>query len=311
MRLSFPKPAIALPALPTRLQRPTVTVNIEGQAIRTMAVRGKSVISWAEAPLDAGVVREGIIADPQRAGEALAAVLDSQGLAGGNVVACVTGFRSIARVLDLPKMSADLLEEAVTREAKREMPVPMEDIHLSWQALDADDGMQRVFSLGVPRDVLDPLLKMMTVAKRLPSAVDIKPLALARVCGEEEAIIGDVEPSSADIIVVTKGIPVIMRTVMERGGESGGDEARIARFRDELARTLKFYNDTHRQEPLDPSTPIFFTGSLAEMVTAEPLQSLEAQEQYSVRPLSPPLDCPPELPAHTYAVNLGLALKEV
>ena len=138
-------------------------------------------------------MREGIIADPERAGEVLAAALDSQNLFGGKLIACVTGFRSIARVLDLPKMDADLLEEAVTREAKREMPVPMEDVHLSWQALDADDGMQRVFSLAVPRDVLDPLLKMMTVAKRRPSAVDIKPLALARLCGEEEAIIGDVE----------------------------------------------------------------------------------------------------------------------
>ncbi|MGA2284680.1 MAG: pilus assembly protein PilM [Dehalococcoidia bacterium] len=308
MRLSFPKPAIVLPA---RLQRPTVTVNVEEQVIRTLAVRGSSVVSWEEALLEAGVVRDGIIADPERAGEALAAALDSQGLAGGNLVACVTGFRSIARVLELPKMAPDLLEEAITREAKREMPVPMEDVHLSWQTLDADDGTQRVFSLAVPRDVLDPLLKMMTVAKRHPSAVDIKPLALARVCGEEEAIIGDVERSSADMIVVTKGIPVIMRTVIDRGGESG-DEARIARFRDELARTIKFYNDTHRQEPLDPSTPIFLTGPLAEMVTAaEPLQSLEALELYSVRALSPPLAYPPELPVHTYAVNLGLALKEV
>ncbi len=307
MRLSFPKPALTLPVM---LQKPTVTVNIEGHAIRTLAVRGNIVVSWEEAPLDFGVVREGVVADPERAGAALAAVLDSQHLLGGNLIACVTGFRSIARVLELPKMGEDLLEEAVTREAKREMPVPMEDIHLSWQALDAEDAKQRIFALGVPRDILDPLLKMMTVAKRRPCAVNIKPLALARICGEEEAIIGDIEPNSADVVVVTKGIPVIMRTVMDRGGEAG-DEARVARFRDELARTIKFYNDTHRQEPLEPSTPIFLTGSLAEMVAAEPLQSLEALEQYSVQPLSPPLAYPPELPVHTYAVNLGLALKEV
>ena len=50
---------------------------------------------------------------------------------------------------------------------------------------------------------------------------------------------------------------------MERAGESDGEES-LARFRDELARTIKFYNDTHRQEPLPPSTPIFLTGSLAE-----------------------------------------------
>ncbi len=307
MRRSFPKAALTLPVM---LQKPIVTVNIEAQAIRILAVRGNSVLSWAEAPLDFGVVREGIIADPQRAGAALATVLDSERLRGGKLVACVTGFRSIARVLELPKMDAELLEEAVTREAKREMPVPMEEIHLSWQSLEASDGVQRIFALAVPRDIIDPLLKMMTVARRVPCAVDIKPLALARVAGEQEAIIGDIEPNSVDIIVVTKGVPVITRTVMDRGGEPG-DEARVARFRDELARTIKFYNDTHRQEPLEPATPIFLTGSLAEMVTAEPLESLEALEQYSVRLLTPPLAYPPELPVHTYAVNLGLALKEV
>ncbi len=298
--------------LPVSLQRPTVTVNIEGQVIRTLAVKGNRAVSWGETLLDPDVVREGIITDPDRAGSALAAALDSLGVHGGNLIACVTGFRSIVRVLELPKMDEDLLDQAVEREAKREMPVPMEDVYLSWQTLDAEEEEEglRIFSLAVPRDILDPLLKAISTARRSPRSVDMKPLALARVCGKEEAIIGDVERSSADVVVVTKGIPVITRTIMDRGGEQG-DEARIANFRDELGRTMKFYNDTHRQEPLDPSTPIFLTGPLAEMVTAaEPLQALEALQQYSPRPLSPSIDCPPDLPIHTYAVNLGLALKE-
>jgi type IV pilus assembly protein PilM len=292
------------------LQRPVVTVNIEAHCIRLLVVRGDRVASWQETPLDLGLVREGAIVDSQRVGAAMESLLDGQHLSGGKVVACVTGFRSTARVLELPKMKPELLEEAVSREAKREMPVPMEEIHLSWQTLDITDGHQRVFALGVPRDILDPLLKTMKAAKRPPCAVDIKPLALARAAGREEAIIADVEPGSADIIVVSGGVPVIMRTVMERVGESD-DEARIHRFHDELARTIKFYNDTHRQEPLAPSTPIFVTGSLAELALTESLDSFEALQQFSVQPISPPLTYPADLPVHTYAVNLGLALKEV
>jgi type IV pilus assembly protein PilM len=304
MRLTLPNPTLALPAA---LQRRTVTLNIEAQSIRVLTVRGENVMSWQEIPLDAGMVKEGVIADPDGVGAALKTALDSPSMSGGRLIASITGFRSIARVLELPKMKPEMLEEAVGREAKREMPVPMEDIYLSWQSLDASDGQQRVFALGVPRDILDPLLKAMAVAKRHPSAIDTKPLALARAANRDEAIIADIEPGSADIVLVTGGVPVIMRTVVERAGEPDGVE-RVERFRDELARTVKFYNDTHRQEPLEPSTPIFLTGSLAESALNEPLEALA---QYPVETLLPPLDCPPALPLHTYAVNIGLALKEV
>ena len=293
--------------LTTPLQRRTVTLNIEDRDIRVLVARGGSVLAWQDVPLEPGLVKEGVIADAEAVGAALKTVLDSQSMSGGKLVASITGFRSIARVLELPKMNPELLEEAVTREAKREMPVPMEDIYLSWQTLGANDGHERVFALGVPRDILDPLLKAMAVAKRQLSAIDTKPLALARAANREEAIIADVEPASADIVVVARGVPVIMRTVVERDGEPDGDE-RVQRFRDEVARTVKFYNDTHRQEPLEPSTPIFVTGSLAGLAMTEPFDSLT---QYPIEPLSPPLDCPTELPIQSYAVNIGLALKEV
>ena len=304
MRLTLPNPTVNMPVA---LQRRTVTLNVEGRSIRVLAVRGASVTSWQEAPIDPGLLKEGVISDPQAVGMALKAILDSLSMSGGRVIASITGFRSIARVLELPKMNPDLLEEAVTREARREMPVPMEDVYLSWQPMGVSDGHQRIFALGVPRDILDPLLRTMTTARRALSAVDTKPLALARCANREEAIIADVEPDSADIVVVTRGVPVIMRTVVERAGEPDGDE-RLQRFRDEVARTVKFYNDTHRQEPLEPSTPIFLTGSLAEPAMTG---SLEAFEPYPVESLSPPLDYPPDLPLQRYAVNIGLALKEV
>ena len=289
------------------LKKQTVTLNIEGQGIRALVARGSSVVAWQEVPLGPGLVKDGVIIDAEAVGATLRTMLDSEAMSTGKLVAGITGFRSIARVLELPKMNPELLEEAVTREAKREMPVPMEDIYLSWQSLGIDDGHERVFALGVPRDILDPLLKAVTVAKRQLTAVDTKPLALARAANRDEAIIADIELGSADIVVVTSGVPVIMRTVVERDGEPDGEE-RVQRFREEVTRTVKFYNDTHRQEPLEPSTPIFVTGSLAEQAVTEPFDSLG---QYPVEALSPPLACPTELPLQSYAVNVGLALKEV
>jgi type IV pilus assembly protein PilM len=304
MRVTLPNPALRPPSL---LQRRTITLNIEAQSVRLLLAKGNRASAWREMSLEPGLVKEGVIGDPEAVGLALKDLLDSQRLLGGRLVASVTGIRSITRMLELPPMSPQMMEAAVVREAKREMPVAMEDIYLSWQPLEVSNGHQRIYALGVPRDIVDPLLRAIALAKRQAYAVDIKPLALARAINRQEAVIADLERGSADIVVMTRGIPAIMRTVVSRSEEDSED--RIDRFRGELARTIKFYNDTHRQEPLPLSTPIFLTGSLAEEAgAAEPL---EDAAQYSIQPLTPLLECPPDLPIPSYAVNIGLALKEV
>ena len=306
MKINLHNPQLSSSLL---LQRPTVTLNVEGTTARLLMAKGKLVSAWEEVPLEPGLVREGVIADPQAVGLALKALLDSHRVLAGKLIASVTGLRSIPRMLELPKMKTQLMDAAVAREAKREMPVPMEDIYLSWQTLAAYDGHQRVFALGVPRDALDPLLRAIAVTGRRAYAVDIKPLALARAVDRREAIIADVEPDSSDIVVVIGGIPAIMRTVVSRG-DGGAPEDSIDRCRGELARTIKFYNDTHRQEPLLESTPLFITGSLAE-AAAVAIESLESLAPYPVEPLTPSLRCPSDLPIASYAVNIGLASKGV
>jgi type IV pilus assembly protein PilM len=306
MKINLSNPQLSPPRL---LQRTAIALNVEGTSARLLLARANRVLAWGEVPLESGLVKEGVIADPQAVGIALKTLLDSHRALGGQLIASVTGLRSIPRILELPKMKPQMMEAAVAREAKREMPVPLDDIYLSWQPLAASNGQQRIFALGVPRDTLDPLLRAIAVTGKRAYAVDIKPLALARAVDRREAIIADIEPESADIVVVTGGIPAIMRTVVSRG--DGADvEGSIDRCRGELARTIKFYNDTHRQEPLAPSTPLFFTGSLAQEAAAA-IESVEGLAPYPVEAVRPPLECPPDLPIASYAVNIGLAAKGV
>jgi type IV pilus assembly protein PilM len=305
MRIALHGPAISVPRF---LERAVVTLNIEAQSARVLVARGGRAVAWNETFLEEGLVREGVIVDPEGVGGILKSLLKPDRVRGTRLMASVTGLRSIPRLLEMPHMSVQMMEAAVSREAKREMPVPLQDIYLSWQALGDGNGKQRVFALGVPRDTLDPLLRALAIAGSRPYAVDIKPLALARAVNRREAIVANVEPETADIIVVADGMPAIMRTVASRSGTSTGDES-IERFHGELVRTVKFYSDTHRQEPLSPDTPLFITGSLAP--EAAETVSLDGQLPFPVEPLVPLLECPPELPVHSYAVNIGLALKEV
>lgn len=287
--------------------RPVTTLHIEGSSLRLLVVKDKQIIEWGIEPLEPGLVRDGVVTDQEAIAARIKSLFAARNIGKGNLVASLTGQRCVPRIIDFPQIDLRLLKEAVTREMKREMPVPLEEMHLSWQLIGGEDGHLRVFVLGVPRDVLDPQVEAIRLAGARPQSMDVKPLALVRAVGRSEALIADLEPESLDIIVVRGGIPATIRTVsLQREIDTTEDKAR--RLGEELARAVKFYNDTHPEEPLQTSTPVYLTGSLAEAVASASV--VEASVGHPVEPLAPPLQCPADLPVATFMVNIGLALKK-
>lgn len=297
----------ALKSPPRLLSRPVVTLHIEGSSVRLLVVKGKRVTEWRMEPLEPGLVRDGVVAEPEAVSEHIKSLLAAQNVGKGNLVAGLTGQRCVPRILDFPEMGLRLLKEAVPREMKREMPVPLEEMHLSWQIIRRDNGHLRLFALGVPRDVLGPQVEAIRQAGAKLRSVDIKPLALVRAVGRGEALIADLEPGSLDVIVVRDGIAVTIRTVSLQQ-EIDTTEDKVRRLGEELTRAVKFYNDMHPEEPLQPSTPAYLTGSLAEAAASSGV--VEASVGHPVEPLAPPLQYPADLPLATFMVNIGLALKE-
>lgn len=283
------------------------TLHIESGSARLLTVRGRRATRWGTEPLEPGLVQDGLVTDPRLVGERIKSLLSSHRGGRGSLVAGLTGQRCVPRVLHLPQMDGRLLKEAVPREMKRELPLSLEEIHLSWQVIGCENGHLRVFALGVPRDVLAPYVEAVTAAGGRLRSADIKPLALIRAVGRREALIADLESESLDIIVVRGGLPATIRTVSLRQ-ETGTTEDKVRRLGEELARAVKFYNDTHQEKPLDPSTPTYLTGSLAEAAASAAVA--EAAVGHPVEPLSPPLDYPADLPVASFMVNIGLAMKE-
>ena len=303
MKIPVPRFATGLPRL---FRRSVATLDVEGDSVRLLAVKGRQVTEWGLEELEPGLVREGVVADPQAVGAHIRSLLAGRRVGNGRFVASLTGQRSVPRILDLPETSSQLLEAMLPREMKREMPVPLDEMRLSFQVIGSENGHLRVFALGVPRDVLDPQMKAIEFSGKKPDSMDIKPLALVRAVGLSDALIADLEPESIDIIVVRGGIPVTIRTV-GLPPEAGQIEDKVRRLGEELTRTVKFYNDI-QPEPLARSTPLCLTGSLWEEVVLSGVA--EASVGLSWEPLAPPLDCPPGLPVATFMVNIGLALKE-
>lgn len=283
-----------------------VAVNVEADSVRGLVARGRRVTAWGAIPLDAGVVQNGAVVDGEAVAEATYRLLESLGARGGRLLASVTGQRSVPRILEFPKMESRLVGEAVEREMKRELPVPLDETYIASQAIGGENGRMKVFALGLPRDVLDPLVGAFGLLGMRLHAADIKPLALVRAVARANTLIVDVERGSIDVIVVQDGVPITIRTVGLAGAQDDVQDV-IGRAAEELARTVKFYRDTHGEHELPTDTPLSVTGSLAREVT----ETAQASTGLTAAPISVPMTCPKGFEPAAYMVNIGLALKEV
>jgi len=282
-----------------------VTLNIEANGLRFLRIKGEKVWDWGSMPLAPGLVKDGLVTDPAKVSLAINELFLQTKIPHCRTIASLTGLRSVPRIFRLPRMNPKLLKEAIRNESEQEMPVPLEELYLSWQLLDATDSEQQLFVLGVPRKTVDTLVKTLVEAGIGPHVVNLKSLALAKAVNREEALIIDLEPESFDLVVVVGGIPTVMRTIISRG-ELMTTEDRIRQLASELSQTIEFHNGSHPEHPVDSTTPVFLTGLLANDAAVRDL--VGAAIDNPIETLAPAFECPPNLPVAEYAVNIGLAL---
>ncbi|MBI4287733.1 MAG: PilN domain-containing protein [Chloroflexi bacterium] len=276
-----------------------VTLVLEEDALHLVAFRGDEVVKWSSLPLPAGLVKDGGVRDHKELGKLVRGFLAKNRVGSTKLAWAIGGFHSLSRTITLPVLPPSALREAILRETGRAMPIAMEDSHVSWQVLNRVDGHQKVFVLATPRNSLNSVIDALVAAKALGPSVELKPLALARLVNQEQAVIMDVQRQSVDVVIVVRWVPVVFRTLHPEEGSP------ISRVVEEVSRTIDFYNRNQTQERLHPEAPLFLTGPLAEG-TPEAEQLIAALRR-PLEPLQIALRCPQGFSSKKYAVNLGLA----
>lgn len=240
----------------------SVTIYIDDSSIRLLATRNKEVKQWAELPLEPGMVTDGVITNEEKVAATIKELLKTQKLPVRRVIAGLSGRHCLSRLISLPRMPKPLLAEAVKREAVRQIPVPIDQVYVSWQTFPASGPEEQVFLIASPRNAADSLISTLRQAGVEPYLMDFKPLALARVADKPTAVIADLQTTEIDIVVVVDRVPQLIRTI-PLAGDSQSQLNKIAVVEEELARTIKFYNSSHAQSQLDADVPVLVSGELA------------------------------------------------
>lgn len=282
------------------------TLYISDTSIRMMVTRGRRIHKLADIPLDVDLAD---VNAKEREAKIVAKIKElfrSRRIKAKKVIIGVSGQQCLSRPLVLPLLPRAMLEEAVVREAKRVLPVPPEQLYISWQVISTTEGKTQAFMIGIPRQISDSVLAILHQLGLKPYLMDVKPLALARLVKEATAIIVDVQPREFDIVIMADGIPQPIRTV-PFPQEALALPDKLSIVKDELTRTVQFYNTNKPEQPIRSGVTVYVSGELA----GEPelSQSLAGELGYKILPLSSPLKCPKQLDPSQYLVNIGLALK--
>ena len=290
------------------MAKKVVTIFIRDDSVNLLIMAGKRVEKWARLPLEPGLVSQGLVAEEAQVASKIKELLKLEKIAAGRVIAGLGGHNSVYRIINLPELPEAVLPEAVKREAKRVIPVPLEEVYLSYQPLPPAAGETRLFLAAFPRNAADALHRTLHQAGLQPYIMDLAPLALCRAVNEPRSIIVNTKSDNTDIIVMTERIPQVIHR-LSLPGEAESASERISAIAEEIDRTITFYNSSHHDTPLDSTVPMLVSGDLAG--ETESWESLAGKSGCTVSVMPSPVETPDGFNPNGFMVNIGLALKEL
>jgi type IV pilus assembly protein PilM len=286
----------------------TVSIYIDDTRVRVMVTRGRRITRLADLPLESSLTAIDSKEKEIELGRKIQRLLKTNKIGQRKIILGVSGLHCLTRPIALPELPKAMLGEAVLREARRILPMPLEQLYLSWQVMSVAGGKTNIFLVALPRQMADMIIRVINHAGCKPYLMDIKPLALARLSPEPTALILDVQSNEFDIVMMVNGVPQPVRTIAFPQ-EALSFPDKFVTVKEELKRTLEFIRAKVEEKQITPDTTMYISGELAEH--PELFEPMAGEFKLKTAKLALPLKYPKNLEPVPYLVNAGLALKEM
>jgi hypothetical protein len=281
-----------------------VSLYIDDASIRLLEIKGQRAKKWADLSLEPGLIKGSVVLQEAEVAKRIKQLLKDHKVRTRKVFLGFSGLHSLTRPAVLPEMPATMLGEAITREARRVLPVSLDQLYLSWSYLPSPKMRVKVLIVGVPRKTADSLVKTLRLAGLEPRRMGIKPLILAKMAPLNTAILIDSQPNEFDIIIMINGVPQPIRTVPFPEKALSPDE-KLEMIISDLDRTVKYYNANNSENPLNSDIPIYVSGELSDEAGLQ--KTLAAASGHSVMSLNTILKNAEQINMERYMVNVALA----
>ena len=276
-----------------RLRRRTLTVSVEGPALRAVAFVGDRVAAWATIDLDA---TEAASLPPE-----LAAFARGR----SRQLSDLPFYASLVRHLEKPAARRRYVDQVVAVEVGNTIPFATEEIDLRWKLI-RDGRGPGVMAWAVPRWETDAYVQLVGLVGIRPAASYSKAVALSAAVGRSNAAIAHLTSSEAELVLVRDHVPRrVHRVELSPAPEDATAYAgALAQAIEELCAADPTDAEHHRPAGL----PVVLTGQ----VPSDPAHAAALVEAFGERLHEPvrSLDHPAGFPALEYAANVGLMLAD-
>ncbi len=155
-----------LAELQKRLQvRAVLAVTLESGRMVVEYVRQDDSVSQSARSIVLPLGADAVLADPERAGQRLAAELATAGLRERRCVVCLPAGWAMATSTDVPGVTAEDLRGFLELRAEREFPMPVSDLRLAHCEFVLPDGKERATLAAVPAKRVEAIERMLATAE--------------------------------------------------------------------------------------------------------------------------------------------------
>ncbi|NTU99469.1 type IV pilus assembly protein PilM, partial [Candidatus Falkowbacteria bacterium] len=160
--------------------------------------------------------------NPKKAAQAINRIRQEAGMSSRQAVAALPTYAVFSSVLHLTNVDKKEVDSAVRWEAKKVIPVPLEEMILDWRRIEDEPGQPsqpnsfKILLTGAPRGLVKKYIDIFKEAQINLLSLETETFSLTRsLLGKDKSTIMLVElgTSTTDITVVDKGIPVLSRSI--------------------------------------------------------------------------------------------------
>ena len=164
-----------------------ITLDIDAVGIRLLQTREDRIERWATAPLEPGLLSDGIVRNPEALAAQVQQLMTSSGMKKGIVISSLSGLYSVSRLLNVPDPRGAVGSQRLAQIAQE--AVPGNEMRLQYQLVPRNAAGDRAFVQGCPSELVEPYVSMLRTAGLAPTVLEMKGVALARAAGRSNALI--------------------------------------------------------------------------------------------------------------------------
>jgi len=154
--------------------------------------------------------------------KAILKVRNEAGITSTKVTASLPTFAVFSSIINLSNVDKKNLSAAINEEAKKVIPLPLEEMILDWKIIPDENGKtpnkgnMRVFLTGSPKKLVRKYVDVFKAAKLNLVSLETETFSLVRsLIGDDKTtvMIAEIGANSTDIFIVKESIPVLNRSL--------------------------------------------------------------------------------------------------